>query len=139
MNYMVDTNTCIYLMTGRHPERQARILNQLDKLAPDESLYLSSIVVFELSYGAQKGRWHKANLALLEEFLLDFIIVPFDDKAAHASGEIRAILEKKGGPIGPMDTLIAGHAVSMGMPLVTHNVNEFSRVSGLKVENWAGE
>lgn len=139
MNYMLDTNTCIYLMTDRHPERQARILAQLDKLAPDENLYLSSIVVFELSYGAQKGRWHKANLALLEEFLLDFIIVPFDNKAAHASGEIRAALEKKGSPIGPMDTLIAGHAVSMGMPLVTHNVGEFSRVSGLKVENWAGE
>ncbi len=139
MNYMLDTNTCIYLMTDWHPERQVRILDQLDKLATDENLYLSSIVVFELSYGAQKGRWHKANLALLEEFLLDFIIAPFDDKAAHASGEIRTTLEKKGGPIGPMDTLIAGHAMSMGMPLVTHNIGEFSRVSGLKVENWAGE
>ncbi|OGT34861.1 MAG: hypothetical protein A2W28_08025 [Gammaproteobacteria bacterium RBG_16_51_14] len=137
MNYMLDTNTCIYLMTDRHPERQERILAQLDRLAPDENLYLSSIVVFELSYGAQKGRWRKANLALLEEFLLDFIIAPFDEKAAHASGEIRTTLEKKGNPIGSKDTLIAGHAVSMDMPLVTHNVGEFSRVSGLKVKNWA--
>ena len=126
-------------MTGRHPERQSRILAKLDKLAPDENLLLSSVVAFELSYGAQKGRWRKANLALLEEFLFDFIIAPFDEKAAHASGEIRTTLEKKGGPIGPMDTLIAGHAVSMGMPLVTHNIGEFSRVAGLKVENWAGE
>lgn len=139
MNYMLDTNTCIYLMTDRHPERQSRILAQLDKLAPDESLVLSSIVAFELSYGAQKGRWRKANLALLEEFLLDFIVAPFDEKAAHIGGTIRTELEKKGHPIGPMDTLIAAHAVSLDIPLVTHNVGEFSRVPGLKVENWAGE
>jgi len=139
MNYMLDTNTCIYLMTDRHPERRSRILTRLDALAPDENLVLSSIVTFELSYGAQKGRWRKANLALLEEFLLDFIIAPFDEKAAHTGGTIRTELEKKGNPIGPMDTLIAAHAVSLGIPLVTHNLGEFTRVRGLKVENWAGE
>lgn len=139
MNYMLDTNTCIYLMTDRHPERRSRILARLDALAPDENLVLSSIVTFELSYGAQKGRWRKANLALLEEFLLDFIIAPFDEKAAHTGGTIRTELEKKGRPIGPMDTLIAAHAVSLGIPLVTHNLGEFTRVHGLKVENWAGE
>jgi len=139
MNYMLDTNTCIYLMTDRHPERRSRILARLDALAPDENLVLSSIVTFELSYGAQKGRWRKANLALLEEFLLDFIIAPFDEKAAHTGGTIRTELEKKGNPIGPMDTLIAAHAISLGIPLVTHNLGEFTRVRGLKVENWAGE
>ena len=139
MNYMLDTNTCIYLMTDRHPERQSRILARLDKLAPDESLILSSIVTFELSYGAQKGRWRKSNLALLEEFLLDFIVSPFDEKAAHIGGTIRTELEKKGSPIGPMDTLIGAHAISLDIPLVTHNVGEFSRVPRLKVENWAGE
>jgi tRNA(fMet)-specific endonuclease VapC len=139
MNYMLDTNTCIYLMTDRHPERRSRILARLDALAPNENLILSSIVTFELSYGAQKGRWRKANLALLEEFLLDFIIAPFDEKAAQTSGTIRTELEKKGTPIGPMDTLIAAHAVSLGIPLVTHNLGEFTRVRGLKVENWAGE
>lgn len=139
MNYMLDTNTCIYLMTDRHPERQSRILTRLDALAPDENLVLSSIVAFELSYGAQKGRWRKANLALLEEFMLDFVVEPFDEKAAHIGGTIRTALEKNGSPIGPMDTLIAAHAVSLGIPLVTHNVGEFSRVQGLKVENWAGD
>ena len=139
MNYMLDTNTCIYLMTSRHPERQSRILAKLDRLAPDENLVLSSIVTFELSYGAQKGRWRKANVALLEEFLLDFIVAPFDKKASHIGGTIRTELEKKGHPIGPMDTLIAAHAVCLGIPLVTHNLVEFSRVPGLKVENWAGE
>ena len=139
MNYMVDTDTCIYLMTGHHPERQSRILARLGNLAPDENLYLSSVVVFELTYGARKGRWRKANLELLEEFLLDFIVVPFDEKAARIGGAIRTELERKGRPIGPMDTLIAAHAVSLGMPLVTHNTSELTRVSGLKVENWAGE
>ncbi len=139
MNYMLDTNTCIYLMTDRHPERQSRILAKLDALAADEHLILSSIVTFELSYGAQKGRWRKANLALLEEFLLDFIVAPFDEKAAHIGGTVRTELEKNGSPIGPMDTLIASHALSLGIPLVTHNFGEFSRVRGLKVENWAGK
>lgn len=139
MNYMLDTNTCIYLMTDRHPLRQTRILARLETLAPDDKLVLSSVVLFELSYGAQKGRWRKANLALLEEFLLDFIVVPFDEKAAHTGGTIRTELEKKGRPIGPMDTLIAAHAVSLGNPLVTHNLGEFSRVPRLKVEDWAGD
>ena len=139
MNYMLDTNTCIYLMTDHHPERQSHILARLNKLTPDENLILSSIVTFELSYGAQKGRWRKSNLALLAEFMLDFIIAPFDEKAAHIGGTIRTELEKKGHPIGPMDTLIAAHAISLGISLVTHNVGEFSRVHGLKVENWAGE
>ena len=139
MNYMLDTDTCIYLMTGRHPERQSRVLAKLDKLAPDENLLLSSVVAFELSCGAQKGRWRKANLALLEKFLLDFIVAPFDERAAHVGGAVRTKLEKNGHPIGPLDTRTAAHAVSLGVPLVTRNLREFSRVPGLKVENWAGE
>lgn len=125
-------------MTGRHPERQARILNRLEQLAPGENPMLSSLVVFELSYGAQKGRWRKANLALLEEFLLDFVIAPFDEPAAHRAGTVRGELESAGTPIGPLDTLIAAHALNLDIPLVTHNVREFSRVAGLRVEDWAG-
>ena len=138
MSYMLDTNTCIYLMTDRQPQYQLNILKRFDKLKPDQHLHLSSVVVFELSYGAQKGRWRKANMDLLAEFLLDFIIQPFDEKAAHIAGEIRTTLEKKGTPIGAMDTLIAAHALSLGVALVTNNVGEFARVKGLKVENWAG-
>ena len=102
-------------------------------------MYLSSVVVSELSYGAQKGRWKKANMALLEEFLLDFQIAAFDERAARNCGTIHAALEKRGKPIGPMDTLIAAHAISLETTLVTHNMKEFSRVSGLKVEDWAKE
>ena len=137
MRYMLDTDTCIYLMAGRDPQKQQNILAKLELLDQGESVYLSSIVVSELSYGAQKGRWKKTNMALLEQFLLDFKIVAFDEHAAHCCGTIRAALEKKGKPIGPMDTLIAAHAVSLDMTLATHNVREFNRVSGLKVENWA--
>lgn len=124
-------------MTGREPKKQKNILAKLESLDQGELVHLSSIVVSELSYGTQKGRWKKTNAALLEQFLLDFKIAAFDEHAAHCCGTIRAALEKKGKPIGPMDTLIAAHAVSLGMTLVTHNVREFSRVSGLKVENWA--
>ncbi|MBS4096213.1 MAG: type II toxin-antitoxin system VapC family toxin [Sulfuricella sp.] len=139
MNFMLDTNTCIYLMTDRHPQRQARILARIDELGGDDNLVLSSLVVFELSYGAQKGRWRKANMALLGEFLLDFLVVPFDEAAAHRAGTVRSELESSGLPIGPLDTLIAAHALSLGIPLVTHNVREFARVTGLSVEDWAGE
>ncbi len=138
MGYMLDTDTCIYLLAGREPDKQRKILARLEALDPGETVHLSSIVVAELSYGAQKGHWKKANMSLLEQFLLDFRIAAFDELAAHTCGTIRAALEKKGKPIGPMDTLIAAHAVGLKMTLVTHNIREFNRVSGLKVENWAG-
>jgi len=136
MSYMLDTDTCIYLMTDRDTLKQQNILAKLESIDPGEPVYLSSIVVSELSYGAQKGRWRKANMSLLQSFLMDFQVVPFDERAAHACGEIHAELEKKGKPIGPMYTLIAAHAASLGMTVVTHNVREFSRVPGLKVEDW---
>jgi len=107
MNYLLDTDACIYLMTDREPRRRANILAHLEALPADEIVYLSSVTVMELSYGAHKGRWSKANTELLEQFLLDFAVAPFDEKAAHIGGALRATLEKKGKPIGPLDTLIA--------------------------------
>lgn len=138
MNYLLDTDTCIYLMTDREPRRRERILAHLEALQPDEIAYLSSITVMELSYGAHKGRWSKANVELLQRFLLDFTIAPFDENAAHAGGALRAVLEKRGKPIGPLDTQIAAHALSLGASLVTNNTREFSRVPGLHVKNWSG-
>jgi len=137
MNYLLDTDTCIYLMTDREPQRRARILARLDALKPNETVYLSSVTVMELSYGAHKGQWSKANTELLERFLLDFSIASFDESAARIGGALRASLEKKGKPIGPLDTLIAAHAVSLDATLVTNNVREFSRVPGLHVKNWS--
>jgi tRNA(fMet)-specific endonuclease VapC len=137
MNYQLDTDTCIYLMTDREPRRRERILAHLEALQVDDIVYLSSITVMELSYGAHKGRWSKANVELLQRFLLDFTIAPFDENAAHAGGLLRATLEKKGKPIGPLDTLIAAHALSLGAALITNNVREFSRVPSLHVKNWS--
>ena len=137
MNYLLDTDACIYLMTDREPRRRANILAHLEALPSDEVVYLSSVTVMELSYGAHKGRWSKANTELLEQFLLDFAIAPFDEKATRIGGALRAALEKKGKPIGPMDTLIAAHALGLGTTLVTNNTREFCRVPGLKVKNWA--
>jgi len=137
MNYVLDTDTCIYLMADREPRRRANILEHLEALPADEIVYLSSVTVMELSYGVHKGRWSKANTELLEQFLLDFAIASFDEKAARLSGALRAALEKKGKPIGPLDTLIAAHALSLEATLVTNNTREFSRVPSLKVKNWA--
>lgn len=136
MIYLLDTNICIYLLTGRQPEFQQRILARLEALPNDAQVQLSSIVVFELAYGVRKSRWRKANDAVLSEFLLDFQIMPFDEQTALTAGGIRADLEQRGCPIGPMDTLIAAHAARLDAVLVTHNQDEFSRVKGLKLEDW---
>jgi len=101
------------------------------------AVYLSSVVVSELSYGVRKSRWRKTNETVLQEFLLDFQIAVFDQSAAMLAGDVRARLERLGHPIGPMDTLIAAHALSLDATLVTHNVGEFSRVRRLKLEDWA--
>ena len=137
MNYMLDTNTCIYLMTGNQPAWQSSILSQLEALSTNDEVYLSSIVVSELHYGVQKSRWRKANSSLLDEFLMDFQIAAYDDAAARRYGLVRSALEKKGRPIGPLDTLIAAHALSLEMTLVTHNVKEFTRIPGLRIKDWA--
>jgi tRNA(fMet)-specific endonuclease VapC len=137
VNYMLDTNTCIYLITGNQLAWQQNILARLETLSVRDEVYLSSIVVSELHYGVRKSRWRKANIDLLEEFLLDFQIAAYDESAAQHYGPIRATLEKKGNLIGPLDTLIAAHAVSLEMVLVSHNTREFSRVPGLRLEDWA--
>lgn len=137
MNYMLDTNTCIYLMTSRYPCQQANIVEHLDALTDSDQVFLSSVVVSELSYGAHKGKWRKANSTILEKFLLDFPVLAFDESCALQAGAIRAQLESKGTPIGPYDTLIAAHAIIRDHILVTHNTAEFSRVKDLKLADWA--
>ena len=122
-------------MDGREPDKQQNILNRLERLHRPE-IFLSTVTVSELSFGVENSRFRKANLAALDAFLLDFRVIPFDESAAREAGRVRAELEKKGQRIGAMDTLIAAHAKSLGLPVVTNNVADFSRVRGLKVENW---
>jgi tRNA(fMet)-specific endonuclease VapC len=132
MKYLLDTNICIYLIKQRPP----RVMDQFRSHAIGE-IGVSYITASELWYGVAKSEHQAANARALEQFLLPLVIAPFDDRAAEAYGEIRAGLEERGQPIGAMDLLIAAHAVSLGVRLVTNNEREFSRVPDLIVENWA--
>jgi tRNA(fMet)-specific endonuclease VapC len=137
MAWLLDTNTCIYLLTGNQPDYQRSILARLDALPRNERPLISSVVLSELQYGVRKSRWRKANQALLDEFMLDFDVSDYDASAAVFYGEQRTHLEKRGKPIGPMDMMIAAHALSLDATLVTHNTREFAQVKGLRLEDWA--
>jgi len=131
MKWMLDTNVCIAIIRCQ-PESA---LKRLRGKAIGQ-VGISSITLAELEFGAAKSqRSEQARLALAE-FLLPLEIAPFDDAAAAAYGPVRAALEKKGKPIGPLDTLIAAHALALGTVLVTNNTREFARLPGLSVEDW---
>jgi len=97
---------------------------------------ISSITLAQLRYGVAKSRYPDKNAEALDEFIIPLEIFPFTEDATLAYGEIRATLERLGTPIGSMDLLIAAHAVSLGVALVTNNTREFSRVPGLNLVDW---
>ena len=132
MKYMLDTNICIYIIKHK-PEK---VIERFLKLNPKE-ICISSITFAELSYGVEKSLAKIKNHIALTLFLSNIEIRSFDMKAAEEYGGVRAELEAKGLPIGPLDTQIAAHARSLGLVLVTNNTKEFERVSGLQLENWA--
>jgi tRNA(fMet)-specific endonuclease VapC len=127
---MLDTNICIYLIN----KRPAKVLDRFCRLEVGD-IGISSVTAAELAYGVEKSGSDR-NRAALEAFLLPLEIADFDQKAAWKYGVIRSALERAGKPIGPFDTQIAAHALALDCVLVTDNVREFQRVSGLKVENW---
>ena len=131
MKLLLDTNICIYLIKRKPPE----VLRKFNTYQVGD-LGISSITVAELQYGVQKSQFPSRNQQALEQFLLPLQIVDFDNAAAVIYGNIRAILEKRGTPIGSLDTLIAAHAVSLQITLITNNVKEFSRVPNLELDNW---
>ncbi len=131
MTYMLDTNICIYAMKNHPPQVESMIKRNLDS-----GLCISTITLAELEHGVQKSEHITKNEAFLIKFLTFLDILPFDDAAAIEYGKIQAYLQKRGTPIGTADALIAGHARSKGLILVTNNVREFERVSNLKIENW---
>jgi tRNA(fMet)-specific endonuclease VapC len=132
VRYLLDTNICIYLIK----QKPTRVKEKFSAYSVGE-IGVSSITVGELWYGVAKSERRETNEQALEQFLLPLVVSTFDEGAAEVYGEIRAALEKEGRPIGAMDMLIAAHAVSMGVVLVTNNEREFSRVPELIVENWA--
>lgn len=131
--FLLDTDVCIYLLN--HRPGHEHILRRIDGRSYGEVL-LSAITLAELRYGIAASWRRETNLSKLELFLAQFEVTPLDETAAAAYGPIRAHLRAKGAPIGPLDTLIAGHAKALGATLVTNNTGEFSRVPGLKLANW---
>lgn len=131
MRYMLDTNICIYLIKGRSDV----VLNRMHAFRTGE-IGVSVVTVAELQYGVSKSEYKVRNQTALEAFLLPLDIAEFTVDATVAYGSIRAELERKGRPIGPLDTMIAAHAWSLDVPLVTNNTREFERVEGLRVEDW---
>ena len=131
MRYLLDTNICIYV-AKRKP---AAVLSRLGRLRPGD-VGMSVVTYLELAYGAWKSRAVEANLATIEQLRSLVPVEPLGANAAVRYGRLRAALEKRGAPIGAYDLLIAAHALSLGLTLVTNNVREFSRVEGLRLENW---
>ncbi|MBQ6025208.1 MAG: type II toxin-antitoxin system VapC family toxin [Lachnospiraceae bacterium] len=132
MRYMLDTNICIYAIKHK-PEK---VFQKLQEVEP-EDVCVSSVTYAELVHGVEKSVAVEKNRLALSMLLANIEILDFDVDAADCYGKIRADLEKKGTPIGPLDMMIAGHAQSLGYTVVTNNVKEFSRVPDLKIENWA--
>ena len=131
MKLMLDTNICIYLIKQHPPSALERFLSH-----PVGDIGISSITVAELDYGVSKSRHATKNRLALSQFLSPLEVASFARDAAAAYGRLRATLEQKGLPIGSMDLLIAAHALSLGVRLVTNNTREFRRIPGLRVENW---
>jgi tRNA(fMet)-specific endonuclease VapC len=131
IRYLLDTHACIELIRRRSP----RVLSRLRACAIG-SVGLSSITLAELSYGVARSAFPDRNRIALAQFCAPLELLPFDDRAATVYGEVRAGLEREGFPAGPLDTLIAAHALSERAVLVTDNEREFRHVSGLTVENW---
>ena len=132
MRYMLDTNICIYVIKHK-PET---VFRKLQTIHP-EDVCISSVTYAELVHGVEKSIAVEKNRLALSMLLANMEILDFDVDAADCYGKIRAGLEKKGTPIGPLDMMIAGHAQSLGYTIVTNNVKEFSRVAALKIEHWA--
>ncbi len=97
---------------------------------------VSSVTASELFYGAQRSQRAAQNQQAVEQFLVPLVVVPFDYESALVYGKLRAELGRQGTPIGPLDMLIAAHALRLGLPLVTNNTKEFARVADLQVEKW---
>ena len=131
LRYMLDTNICIYTIKNKPAAVRAQFQKHQDHMC------ISSIVLTELLYGAEKSENPAKSLAVVEGMAARLEVLDFDTHAAAHAAEIRAELAKQGTPIGHYDVLIAGHARSQGLVLVSNNLREFERVDGLRLENWA--
>ena len=130
LRYMLDTNFCIRVLRDKPPSLRMRFNSVATELC------LSTIVLTELLVGAEKSARPEVNRHKVDQFVARLSVLTFDDYAAAHAADIRAGLERQGMPIGAYDGLIAGHARSQGLVLVTNNLSEFQRVPGLLSEDW---
>jgi tRNA(fMet)-specific endonuclease VapC len=130
LKYMLDTNICIFTMNNK-PREVREAFNRYHG-----QLCISTVTAMELIYGAERSASPEKNLAVVEGFTARLDVLAYNHEAAAHSGQLRAELQKIGKPIGPYDQMIAGHARSQGLILITNNLREFERVPGLRVEDW---
>jgi tRNA(fMet)-specific endonuclease VapC len=131
MQYMLDTNICIYIIK-RKPQAVIERFLQTEI----SQIGISSITLSELLFGVSKSSKPDQNKIALAQFIAPLEIMPYDDQAAHRYGDLRAHLERQGKPIGSLDMLIAAHALSINSTIVTNNEKEFIRIPNLKIDNW---
>ena len=131
MHYMLDTHICSYVLRSRPPSVKARF----DE-AGDGALAISTVVLAELCYGAARHPQAVAIRREIADLVSRVAVLPWDEAAAEDCGALRATLEKAGTPLGAMDMMIAAHARSAGLTLVSNDVRHFDRVVGLSVANW---
>ena len=131
MKYMLDTNICIYIIKNK-PES---VLEHL-KTKQNDGLTISAITLAELEHGVAASAFPERNALALMQFMVIARCLPFTHRAAAEYGRIRADLQRRGTPIGALDMLIAAHAKSEKLTLVTNNTREFERVGGLNLEDW---
>ena len=131
IKFMLDTNIVIYTIKNKPTKVRETFKKHADQMC------ISSVTLMELIYGAERSSRPEENLKTIEGLSARLDVLPYEDEAAAHTGQIRFDLAKVGKPIGPYDNMIAGHARSRGLILVTNNENEFKRVSGLRLINWA--
>jgi tRNA(fMet)-specific endonuclease VapC len=131
MAFLLDTNVCVDYFTGRYP----KVVERMQASSP-EDLFLSSVVVAELRYGADHSARRRSNHNRIDALVEEIEVLDFDLGAAAAYGRVRAQLARRGTPIGPNDMLIAAHGLSRRLTVVTDNTAEFRQVKGLRVANW---
>lgn len=131
MKLMLDTNICIAMIKQKPKD----ILQKFNSYQLGD-ICISSVTLAELRYGVAKSQYQEKNRVALDQFILPLEVVDFDEPATLHYGTLRAMLEKQGTPIGALDMMIAAHALSLNVCLVTNNTREFDRVSGLKVIDW---
>ena len=130
LKYMLDTDIVIYTMKNKPASVKEAFVKHYGQMS------ISSITMMELAYGAEKSADPEHNLRVLEGFAARLEVLPYGDEAAVHTGQLRAKQAKAGKPISPYDRMIAGHARSEGLILVSNNLKEFARVDGLRLENW---